>query len=87
MPSIMGVVSYERAGRLKPATLYLYMGQSSIDSGGTYHLLGEVTNMGNTPTSFVDVSAILLVVSDRVVDVDHRCTTSIGFTAGPEDSI
>jgi hypothetical protein len=49
-------VSYERAGTLKPAALYLYIGQSSIDSIGTYHLLGEVTNLGNTPTSFVDVT-------------------------------
>lgn len=63
-------VSYERADTLKPAALYLYMGQSSIDSIGTYHLLGEVTNLGNTPTSFVDVPAIFFDGNDKPVDVE-----------------
>jgi hypothetical protein len=75
-------VSYEKAGTLKPAALYLYMGQSSIDSGGTYHLLGEVTNMGNTPTSFVDVSAIFFDVNDKVVDVEHTYTTPSDLQPG-----
>jgi hypothetical protein len=75
-------VSYQRAGTLKPAALYLYMGQSSIDSGGTYHLLGEVTNMGNTPTSFVDVSAIFFDVNDKVVDVEHTYTTPSDLQPG-----
>ena len=68
-------MSYERADTLKPSALYLYMGQSSIDSLGTYHLLGEVTNLGNTPTSFVDVYAIFFDVNDKVVDVEHTYMT------------
>jgi hypothetical protein len=75
-------VSYEKAGTLKPPALYLYMGQSSIDSGGTYHLLGEVTNMGNTPTSFVDVYAIFFDGNDKVVDVEHTYTTPSDLQPG-----
>jgi hypothetical protein len=37
-------VSYERSHTLKPAALYQYVGQTFIDSAGTYHLLGEVTS-------------------------------------------
>lgn len=68
-------VSYERASTLRPAALYLYMGQSSIDSGGTSHLLGEVTNLGNTPTSSVDIYAIFFDVNHKVVDLEHAYTT------------
>jgi hypothetical protein len=75
-------VSYQKAGTLKPPALYLYMGQSSIDSGGTYHLLGEVTNMGNTPTSFVDVYAIFFDANDKVVDVEHTYTTPSDLQPG-----
>jgi hypothetical protein len=74
-------VSYERAGTLKPAALYLYMGQSSIDSLGTY-LLGEVTNLGNTPTSFVDVSAIFFDANDKAIDIEHTYTTPSDLQPG-----
>jgi hypothetical protein len=75
-------VSYERAVTLKPAALYLYMGQSSIDSLGTYHLLGEVTNLGNTPTSSVDVYAIFFDGNDKPVDVEHTYTTPSDLQPG-----
>lgn len=49
-PNYQLSVSYEKADSVKPAALYLYMGQTSMDSAGTYHLLGEVTNLGSDPT-------------------------------------
>ncbi|PWU80241.1 MAG: hypothetical protein DLM72_13215 [Candidatus Nitrosopolaris wilkensis] len=58
------------------------MGQTSIDSGGTYHLLGEVTNMGNTPASFVDAYAIFFDVTDKVFDVEHTYTTPSDLQPG-----
>ena len=73
-------MSYERAGTLKPAALYLYIGQSSIDSIGTYPLLGEETNLGNT--SFVDVSAIFFDANHKVVDIEHTYTTPLDLQPG-----
>ena len=74
-PNYQLSVSYEKADSVKPAALYLYMGQTSIDSAGTYHLLGEVTNLGSIPTSFVEVYGIFLDANKRVIDVEHTFTT------------
>jgi hypothetical protein len=74
-PNYQLSVSYEKADSIKPPALYLYMGQTSMDSAGTYHLLGEVTNLGSNPTSFVEVYGIFFDSNKRVIDVEHTFTT------------
>jgi hypothetical protein len=51
------------------------MAQTSKDSAGTYHLLGEVTNLGSASTSFVKVYGIFLDANKRVIDVEHTFAT------------
>jgi hypothetical protein len=74
--------SYAKADTVKPPALYLYIGQSYIESDGTHHLLGEVTNMGTIPTTSVTVDAIFYDINDRVLDVEQTGTTPSDLQPG-----
>jgi hypothetical protein len=74
-PNYQLSVSYEKADSVKPAALYFYMGQTYVDSAGTYHLLGEVTNLGSNPTSFVGVYGIFF-------DTEYSYTTPSDLQPG-----
>jgi hypothetical protein len=75
-------VSYEKADSVEPAALYLYMGQTYVDSAGTYHLLGEVTNYGSNPTSFVKVYGLFFDANKRVIDTESTYTTPSDLQPG-----
>ena len=60
--------TYERALTTKSAFLNLSVGKGYQDSIGNYHLVGEVSNIGNNATRFVKVSSIFFDANNKVID-------------------
>jgi hypothetical protein len=60
--------SYQQASSSKPPALSLSLGSHNLDIINSYHLLGEVTNLGNITASFVKISAVFFDANHKVVD-------------------
>jgi len=67
--------SYQQASTSKPAALSISVGRSNVDIINSYHLLGEVTNQGNSTATFVKVSAVLFDANHKIIDAVDTFTS------------
>ena len=79
----------------KTAALELHLSNYFIDDLGYYHLTGQVTNLGNTSATYVQITAALCDTNGKVVDktfvevheIDSGKTVPIELVATKRDPI
>jgi hypothetical protein len=71
-------------GGEKPAFLRLTIGRAYLDSINTYHVIGEVTNQGNSTANFVKVSGAFYDYNHQVIGhgTSYVTTFSNGLPPG-----
>lgn len=78
--------SYQQAYTSKPPALSVNVGRQNIDIINAYHLLGEVTNQGNSTATFVKVSAALFDANHKIIDAVDTFTSPTNLQPGQKAS-
>lgn len=80
----LSISSQPAFGREKPAFLRLTIGRSYLDSINTYHVIGEVTNQGDSTANFVKVSGAFYDYDHQVIGhgISYVTTFSNGLPPG-----